>query len=100
MSCILNVGLNTNGGRTITPEQAKQAVTRFGIVVEHAEVKQSTTEPTLVMYTSRPLWYLEALCVCWQLEQECLAQMYNGVGELLGPQADKWGEFNPDYFLM
>jgi hypothetical protein len=37
-----------------------------------------------------------------ELGQECIALYYPGAefGQLIGPRAAAWGEFNPEFFLM
>lgn len=58
------------------------------------------TEKTLVaVITGEPCpAVLSALCVI--LHQDCIAVKYvDGTGELIGPNADKWGKFNPEYFI-
>jgi hypothetical protein len=45
---------------------------------------------------------LDSFCfdLCRVLEQDCVAvvDLDSGKGELIGPNAAAWGEFNPEYF--
>lgn len=34
-----------------------------------------------------------------QLDQDCIAVMIEDKGLLIGPNADKWGAFNPEFFF-
>lgn len=99
MPSTVNIGLHTNEGGKITPEEALAALRKHGIDVNRFAVHQSDTEPTLVADLSRPLTPEEAHQVSLDLKQEAIAQHANGQGELYGPGADKWKPFNPDYFL-
>ena len=66
-------------------------------------VEQSTTEPTLVFrgrYIGADL-RAEVHAASVALHQDCIAirDTATGKGELIGPRADAWGEFNAEFFI-
>ena len=112
MQIIFNIGL-----------EAKDAAGNVSLV-EHGEVcefvhelagcgfygslLESHTEPTLVLEFD----YAElrehasitdvALEICEHFNQDCVA-VYNTAleaGQLIGPRAEAWGDFNPEYFFL
>lgn len=95
----VNIGLATNDGKGITADQVRGELDRLGIKVLNSEITQSATEPTFVATLSRPMTADEAHDVSTNLNQEAIAQMHNGVGELYGPGAEAWKPFNSDYLI-
>ncbi|MBR8006559.1 hypothetical protein [Burkholderia vietnamiensis] len=110
MKLILNVGLARNDGKPDNGVLRTVAVlNRCGFMLVHGEVQQSTTEATLVAevrYTGMPGMHEHDLYgVCRALAQDCAAMAFVGFdgivyGALHGPQADKWGAFDPQYFIL
>ena len=119
---VLNIGLLEStiisDGRSISAQDAVEAVRRAvwamfdyaGHVAAHA-VHDSDSEPTLVVEvtTSAPFHdrvRMLADALCSQLRQEAVAvaelNADGGIewGDLRGPMADRWGSFNPEYFLL
>ncbi len=96
---LINVGLNTNGGVGITRTQVEAALRDMDVLVVKGEVHASNTEPTFAAKITRQLTPEEATKLSMVLKQEAIAQTHNGKGELYGPAKDKWGPFNPEYFL-
>ena len=98
----LNIGLYVNGkddGKTI--ERASEAVRLVNLhsLDLQARLAPSVTEPTLVLKCDL-LGALALDIIAERLEQDCIAIRYeNGKGELIGPKAEAWGEFNPEYFI-
>lgn len=113
---LLNIGLNnlpaaagvSIGRKALFAARALRAV---GFSSRGAQVVNSDTEPTLVasVYASRDMAKVtngqavkEAVFrLAEALNQECIA-LYLPIadkGELIGPQADKWGAFNLAYFF-
>lgn len=110
----LNIGLNVTNGDNST----HALISRHGRVLQFlrnsdylsnvldSRLARSNTEETVVVKLSvssgaenRIRQELFELAV-W-LEQDCIA-VYNATGwsgELVGPNAAAWGEFNPDYFI-
>ena len=99
MSAILNIGLHVNGKPELTPAQVLCAVWKTGSLILAHTVKESTTEPTVVLEIARPLNRTEGELVANELRQEAIAQLHKGTGELFGPKAQEWGPFNPEFFL-
>lgn len=103
---IVNIGLNTNDG-AITIEEARKVLCAYGFLILRDAVLESDTEPTLVAEVvtraASPLIVLQLLYqVSEELEQDCIA-VYRELtlgGALVGPRADAWGPFNPEYFLL
>lgn len=102
---ILNIGLNTTDG-AITIEEARNTLRAYGFSILREALLESDTEPTLVAEVATgfatTLTVLQLLYqVADELEQDCIA-VYCGLigGALVGPRADVWGPFNPEYFLL
>lgn len=99
----LNVGLVK--GRTkepIDPSAVLNELDRRGIPIEGSMVRQSSTEPTLVVNIARPLNKREGDEISAAFDQEAIAQRIGddaAGGELFGPKAQAWGPFNQGYFL-
>lgn len=102
-TAILNIGIDTNYGSRLSTDTVfiilQVTTNRPRPVPLRWVVKNSTTEPTLVVEVDRPLTRDEAYAVSAALHQDCIAQRVGDVGELIGPRADKWGAFDPDLFL-
>jgi len=116
MEVILNIGLDgvpadlsyTNG--KLNPldarraMQAVQAVRSHGFDILSAKVVQSDTEPTLVVRAEDAGIgqdnRIDMLSTA--LKQDCIGVWYPAeqYGQLIGPRADAWGEFNPEFFIM
>lgn len=112
----VNIGLARNdGGADNSPAHAEQtlrdalAAFGFGMLYEApVEVRQSATESTLVGYfilvhDGQPQAdaLRKAINACSiELAQDCIAVHIDGKGELIGPKADAWGPFNPQYWLI
>jgi hypothetical protein len=96
---MLNVGLNVNDGSKVDPAKVVAQLEKLGVKVEKQSIHQSGTEPTLVASLSRKLTDAEAAKLSKQFKQDAIVQYANGNGKLHGPAAEKWGPFNPEYFL-
>ena len=103
----LNIGLARNDGapdnslgKTLATLTASMP---YDSIVD-VRTAQSSTERTLVVLckeTSLIRIHRTALMyLCEQLAQDCVALSdAPGLGELIGPNAKKWGSFDPDYFI-
>ena len=96
---MLNIGLSTQDGGSISPQVAIRELTKLGVGVNDVSVKQSPTEPTLIASLERPLDPNEAHDLSATLRQGSIAQYTKKGGELYGPDASQWRPFNPDLFL-
>jgi len=114
MAYILNIGLARKGNSNIGLGTVLRELVQSGFIVGAYKVCVSDTEATVVAEVAlqvapsrsatfqeacKPLHHLAVL-----LGQDCIAianyyEKY-GEGALIGPRADKWGEFNPEYFLL
>lgn len=109
----INVGLHVNDSKdpVYTPAQAISVLRNFGIVCiysrhDRAILKDRTEETLVVMipYVGEMARLENALYYAADaLAQDCIAMAYEErgelVGELIGPRASLWGEFDPQYFL-
>jgi len=101
---ILNIGLARKGKPNVAAARAVAELFEAGFTVEAHTVHQSNTEPTLVAIVKPPKFMVDERinAVSCELGQECIG-VYNlltAKGTLIGPSADKWGEFNGEYFLL
>jgi hypothetical protein len=99
MTATVNIGLDSREGRLAAA--AVEAVLRVvgGATILRAAVRQSDSEPTYVAELSRPLNLAAAYEVARQLGQDAIAIWDGRQGDLIGPAADAWGEFNPAFFV-
>lgn len=95
----LNLGLQTNTGDFVRLTHALRClVNRFELI--DLKIENSHTEKTIVCVIQFVPSYVERLHeLCDLLEQDCIAIFDGKHGELIGPNAAKWGNFNPDFFI-
>jgi hypothetical protein len=109
MDFILNIGLATNDGGTITAMAAERAVRDSGFFVKQSRTHRSDTEATLVV-ECYPLGSRDGYInlvkdrlveLADTLRQDCVAAYVPsiGTGRLHGAKAADWGPFNPKLFL-
>lgn len=111
---ILNVGLkidalgdefNTDSICTARASLIQGHFARLGYAVG-MKLAQSATEQTAIVELHCAVQGLRIGAVIRELSdmlgQDCIAVYWPTIdtGELIGQNADKWGEFNKDYFLM
>ena len=96
---VVNIGLDVNDGSKLTVDEVVAALKAEGVEITEQEIAQSTTEPTLVAKLNRALTPVQATRVSERLRQDAIAQRVGEEGALYGPAAEKWGPFNPEYFL-
>lgn len=98
---ILNIGLAREGKDDLTFTEVYKAINTCNISHLRFERVQSDTEETLVVnaliYSDFDVARLSA-----RLEQDCIAiwDLAHQEGRLAGPNAAKWGDFNPEFFLL
>jgi hypothetical protein len=110
MSYLLNIGLDNmpaEAGRTVASKVlfAARAMRTAGFVNLYAKVLRSDSEPTLVAnvnYESKNGYLNAAYSLADALGQDCIALVNDTTkrGWLMGPRADNWGGFNPEFFIM
>lgn len=98
---ILNIGLATDATAFLAAKVVEQILIANGYLIHRRAVRESDTEPTLVVEVSsgHPA---SPYHVADDLRQDCIA-VWNPTtqeGELQGPQAHKWGEFDPTRFVL
>jgi hypothetical protein len=102
MDVILNIGLAVNGNSNIGSGTAiREVIATFGAA--SFEFKHSDTELTCIACVEHPgtgVFAIEHLARL--LQQDCIAAYYpeTGHGALIGPRAEAWGEFNPEFFIL
>lgn len=112
MKATINIGLAREGTYPLTPREALTALYAASFVdhddltkrffrIDRYTVAQSATEPTLVVGIETYRCVEAVLATLSQeLSQDCIAlRSQYGDGHLIGPRADKWGVFNPEYFI-
>jgi hypothetical protein len=99
MTALVNIGLASRHG-SIRPAHALAALRAIGgAQVIAARVHQSATEPTLVAEVRRPINAAAAYETARYLHQDAIAQFDGYDGQLYGPSAEAWGQFDPSQFL-
>lgn len=70
-------------------------------IISHT-VQQSSSEPTSVIVLDCYLSDEHLMVLCDQLHQDAIAcyDTAEGEGRVVGPRANAWGPFNPDFFLF
>ena len=110
---ILNVGLKIDalGDEFNTVEichdrarLAQAYFVRLGYAPVWLSIRQSETELTAIITLQSDDWKLPVYIgkLADMLGQDCISVYWRNTdyGRLIGINADKWGEFNKDYFLM
>ena len=97
----LNVGLaDPNGGENLDPQAVLAAIKDMGGDIVGSVIHTSATEPTLVVKLKNRLENDAAYRLSEMLGQEAVAQSFeDGSGQIYGPSAANWGEYNPDFFV-
>lgn len=97
----VNIGLaDPNGGPNLDPAVVLEALRIVGAEVEASAIHSSDTEPTLVVKVKKALTKEQGDFLSGLADQEAIAQRTdNEKGSLFGPMAEKWGPFNPTYFV-
>lgn len=104
MEVILNIGLAREGNSNIGQGTVIRELT-YSFKAIAFEFKHSDTEPTCIATVDAlSAGYLKQSCefLCRLLSQDCIA-VWDPVrreGQLIGPKAEAWGPFNPEFFLL
>ena len=98
---ILNIGLATDATSFLAAEVVEQILTANDYLIHRRAVRESDTEPTLVVEVSggHPA---SPYRTAYDLRQDCIA-VWNPAtqeGSLEGPQSHKWGLFDPTRFVL
>lgn len=95
----LNIGMKVGKSGKLTTKQITDGLKKFGAKLVKKTIKNSGTEPTMIVRLSKPLSEVDLMALSKLLKQEAIPQLSNGQGIMIGPKAAKWGDFNPEYFL-
>jgi hypothetical protein len=109
MRIILNIGLERGSSGQFNT--VADTLTVFANLRLHGRsftfgLVESDTEPTVVIETDieagdAPLAdRVHTLAVCLGQEAIAMFDVSSQTGMLLGPRADAWGLFNPEYFIL
>ncbi len=96
---LLNIGEDTATGQKVTVEKVLAALHLAGALPMDITGHFSDSEYTHIVRLPRELEGREVRELAIVLEQDAVAQWNDMEGMLAGPRADRWGPFNPDYFL-
>lgn len=95
----INIGLaNPFTGGFNTVDQTLRAVLDAVYDITNVRISTDGDEPTVIVQFALHKRSLNYLCTA--LDQDCIAEYCHTTdrGFLLGPKAEAWGEFNPEYF--
>ena len=98
----LNIGLNITGSGNLSLETVQTALAAHGFIITRLRVAQSSTEQTVCCSceTDSLIIPFRVHNLSKALQQEAIAWIdETGVGHVSGPDAAKWGAFNPAEFL-
>lgn len=98
---ILNIGLAREGQPDLTFTEVYKAVGAANISHLSFSLHESDSETTLVVNALIPSDVAVAELSA-NLDQDCIAiwDLMHSEGRLAGPQAAKWGDFNPALFIL
>lgn len=101
---LLNIGTARKGRPNLLPQRIVTELDHAGFAVQAHTIHKSDTEPTLVALVKAPKFAVDERIhsISAELGQECIAvyDTLSGKGRLIGPKAEAWGEFNPEFFLL
>lgn len=104
MNALLNIGADRKDGPMVTAAEIAKVFYRLDVRALRHEVREplhNGDELTHVVHVHR--WNKDkAMRISELLGQDCIAQydLDRCEGALIGPRADKWGEFNPQFFKL
>lgn len=101
---LLNIGEDTNDGRKLLPDKVLAALHLAGALPTDITGFVSDSEYTYVVKVPRELSEREVRDLAFVLDQDAVAYWqggpYSGKGFLAGPNAAKWGPFDPTKFIL
>lgn len=100
----LNIGLNTTHGTRVDIHAAVNQAQRLGSVLASRVVDSPAgAEQTLTCSILSPLtreeFRFRVFNAAVALGQDCIAVYDGAAGELIGPNAEAWGDFQPAFFV-
>lgn len=112
MRLILNIGLAREGKPDLTIVDVYDALQQHDLVFGRVVLRESDTETTAVVRVDTTLLGVDVsprdaiYSLAQYLGQDCIAVWQylpaprRGEGRLIGPNAAKWGAFNPEFFIL
>lgn len=103
MSLVLNIGLEVGqSGAYNGIAHTVEGLERLGLRIETLRVVESDTETTAVVEVNRESFVglNQIYRLAQALGQEAIAVRLDDMGFLVGPQASKWGLFDPAQFFL
>lgn len=104
---IMNIGLQIGEGDDaveIMPTAVLKAMRALNIRWDTATVRQSDSEPTLVVSADAADHQIAMLADAFDQMAIAVYDKYHAKGRLVGARRqewiDKWGDFNPAYFIL
>lgn len=98
---ILNIGLDVEGDNPLKVFEVCRALRAAGFVQITGRIVQSDSEETFV---TQGFGISDAVVhqLAVELGQEAIAlfDLLHDEGRMVGPEKEKWGEFNPAYFFL
>lgn len=100
----LNIGLNTIRGTRVDVHTAVNHAQRLGsVLASRVAESPAGAEQTLACSILSPLtreeFRFRVFNAAIALGQDCIAVHDGATGELIGPNAEAWGEFQPAFFV-
>jgi len=104
MRFILNIGLARAGNSNIGTGTVLREIATAGFTIDFYSIQHSDTEITVVAQcedNNLPGRDNRIDNLSTLLGQDCIAVYFpdDKFGQLIGPRAAAWGEFNPEFFL-
>ena len=101
---VLNIGLNTNDGGLVNEENLIRTIHLFnqedsGCVIHKTGIFEGE-ELTLVVFLETPFNTSTVHLLAELFNQDCIARWFTSMqgGDLVGPNAHAWGEFDKNQF--
>lgn len=100
---ILNIGLSSPSGGTVSHKALFEALGEFKVVYFRVDVSKNSQHPekTACVHIETSMHFEhEVFQLANNLEQDCIAayDTLAGVGSLIGPDAESWGDFRLEFF--
>ena len=95
----LNIGLDTNDGSPAIKLHWAYLLlnNRFAVIDSRVDISPNGGEITIVAVVEKHPDLVDKLHdLCLRAKQDCIA---TSDGDLIGPCAEKWGKFNPEFFV-
>lgn len=97
----LNIGLNTTHGTRVDVHTAVSALYNVGTILASRVVDSPAGAEQTLAVAILPCseWKPRIYSVAVALGQDCIAVHDGATGELIGPNSEAWGDFQPAFFI-